>query len=335
MAERRDDGTAAERDRDLATWVGERGFAGAVRSDGRVVHGAAVVAADALGIDADDALLIALPLRVNARTVGVLRVAAAEPIARGVARRRFLGALAYYATLGIERLRQLNLPVAHLAGAHGAGQLDARRTADGATVFAGGLPTPSMLRPMPNATTRAIFRLGPSCCLYYNDARRFGWIRPAGPDPCRTDPFLSRLGPEPLGEDFTPAALRRALARHPRAPVKALLLDQTAIAGIGNIYADESLHAARIHPSRPAGGISPAEARRLHAAIRAILRAAADSGGTSFAGYVNEARGHAGYLGQAGVFRRQGLPCDVCGTPIIRTTVAGRATNFCPHCQQR
>ncbi|HCU93637.1 MAG TPA: hypothetical protein DHU96_13270 [Actinobacteria bacterium] len=208
-------------------------------------------------------------------------------------------------------------------------------TADGATVFAGGLPTPSMLRPMPNATTRAIFRLGPSCCLYYNDARRFGWIRPAGPDPCRTDPFLSRLGPEPLGEDFTPAALRRALARHPRAPVKALLLDQTAIAGIGNIYADESLHAARIHPSRPAGGISPAEARRLHAAIRAILRAAADSGGTSFAGYVNEARGHAGYLGQAGVFRRQGLPCDVCGTPIIRTTVAGRATNFCPHCQQR
>ena len=93
--------------------------------------------------------------------------------------------------------------------------------------------------------------------------------------------------------------------------------------------------AARTHPAPPSGGISPAEARRLHAAIRAILRAAADSGGTSFAGYVNEARGHAGYLGQAGVFRRQGLPCDVCGTPIIRTTVAGRATNFCPHCQQR
>ena len=208
-------------------------------------------------------------------------------------------------------------------------------TCDGATVFAGGHPTPSMLRPMPNATTRAVFRLGLACCLYYNDARRFGWIRPAGPDPCRTDPFLARLGPDPLGGGFTPAVLQQALARHRRAPVKAVLLDQTAIAGIGNVYADEVLHRARIHPSRPAGGLSQAEARHLHAAIQDILRAAADSGGTSFAGYVNEARGRPGYLGQAHVFRRQGLPCQVCGTPIIRATVAGRATNFCPHCQQR
>jgi formamidopyrimidine-DNA glycosylase len=192
-----------------------------------------------------------------------------------------------------------------------------------------------MLRPMPNGTTRAVFRLGPSCCLYYNDARRFGWIRPAGPDPCRTDPFLARLGPDPLGGSFTPAVLRQALARHPRGPVKAVLLDQTAIAGIGNIYADEILHRARIHPSRPAGGLSRAETRRLRSAIRDILRAAVDSGGTSFAGYVDEARGRPGYLGQAHVFRRQGLPCDVCGTPIIRATVAGRATNYCPHCQQR
>jgi formamidopyrimidine-DNA glycosylase len=220
-------------------------------------------------------------------------------------------------------------------------------TADSATLFAGGHPTPSMLRPMPNATTRAVFRLGPTWRLYYNDARRFGWIRPAGPDPCRTDPFLARLGPDPLGQDFTPTALQQACARHRRAPVKAVLLDQTAIAGIGNIYADEVLFRARIHPARPAGGLSKAEIRRLHAAIRAILRAAVDSGGTSFAGYVNEARGRPGYLGrpagagwpgkhsQAHVFRRQGLPCEVCGTPIIRTTVAGRATNYCPHCQQR
>lgn len=208
-------------------------------------------------------------------------------------------------------------------------------TANGATVFAGGHPTPSMLRPMPNPTTRAVFRLGPACCLYYNDARRFGWIRTAGPDPYRTDPFLARLGPDPLDGNFTPAALQQALARHPRAPVKAVLLDQTAIAGIGNIYADEVLHRARIHPSRPAGGLSQAEAGRLHAAIQDILRAAVNSGGTSFAGYVNQARGRPGYLGQANVFRRQGLPCDVCGTPIMRTTVAGRATNYCPHCQRR
>jgi len=208
-------------------------------------------------------------------------------------------------------------------------------TSDGVTVFAGGHPTPSMLRPMPNATTRAVFRLGPGCCLYYNDARRFGWIRPAGADPCRTDPFLARLGPDPIADGFTLGALRQALARHPRAPAKAALLDQTAIAGIGNIYADEVLHRARIHPSRPAGGLSQAEAGCLHAAIQDILRAAVVSGGTSFAGYVNQARRRPGYLGQAHVFRRQGLPCGVCGTPIVRTTVAGRATNFCPRCQRR
>ena len=182
-------------------------------------------------------------------------------------------------------------------------------TSDGATVFAGGHPTPSMLRPMPNAGGR--------------------------PRPVPDRPFPRRLGPEPLGDGFTTAALQQALARHPRAPVKAVLLDQTAVAGIGNIYADEVLHRARIHPSRPTGGLSQAEASRLHAAIQGILRAAVVSGGTSFAGYVNEARGRPGYLGQAHVFRRQGLPCQVCGTPIIRTTVAGRATNFCPHCQHR
>ena len=141
-----------------------------------------------------------------------------------------------------------------------------------------------------------------------------------------------------LREPGSSAGDSGSLLIHPKMTgqlVKAALLDQTAIAGIGNIYADEVLHRARIHPSRPAGRLSQAEAHRLYTAIRTILRAAIDSGGTSFAGYVNEARGHVGYLSQARVFRRQGLPCDVCGTPIIRTTVAGRATYYCPHCQQR
>ncbi len=99
------DGELIARDRELARWVGEHGFAAAVRDDGQIIHGVAAVADDALGLDADDALAIMLPLRVNARTVGVLHVSAAEPIARGVARRRLLAALAYYAALGVERLR--------------------------------------------------------------------------------------------------------------------------------------------------------------------------------------------------------------------------------------
>jgi two-component system, OmpR family, sensor histidine kinase KdpD len=99
------DGELITRDREVTNWVGDRGFAAAVRRDGQVVRGVAAVADDALGLNADDALVVVLPLRVNARTVGVLHVSAAEPIARGVARRRFLAALAYYAALGVERLR--------------------------------------------------------------------------------------------------------------------------------------------------------------------------------------------------------------------------------------
>lgn len=207
-------------------------------------------------------------------------------------------------------------------------------TVAGATVIAGGHPTPSMLQPMPNPTTRAIFRLDHATCLYYNDARRFGWLRLAGPQPCATDPFLIRLGPEPLGDGFTTAALSRGLGRHPRAPVKAVLLNQSVVARIGNIYADESLHHACIHPARPAGSLSQAEARRLHTAIQVILRSAIETGGTSFASYVNKFRGQAGYLDHAEVFRRQGQPCGVCGTPIARIKVAGRTTNFCPRCEQ-
>jgi formamidopyrimidine-DNA glycosylase len=191
-------------------------------------------------------------------------------------------------------------------------------TVAGATVVAGGHPTPSMLDPMPNPTTRAVFALGQATCLYYNDARRFGWIRLAGPQPCVTDPFLRRLGPEPLGETFSVTALREGLARHARAPVKAALLDQSVVAGIGNIYADETLHHARIHPAHPAGTLSPAKTRRLHAAIQAVLRSAIQTGGTSFAAYVNDFRGQRGYLDRAEVFRRQGQPCDVCATPIAR-----------------
>ena len=101
----RSDGELIASDRELASWVGEHGFAAAVRGDGQIVRGAAAIADDALGLDADDALAVVLPLRVNARTVGVLRVSAAQPIMRGLARRRFLAALAYYAALGVERLR--------------------------------------------------------------------------------------------------------------------------------------------------------------------------------------------------------------------------------------
>lgn len=205
--------------------------------------------------------------------------------------------------------------------------------------------------------THAVFTFAQGGELRYVDPRTFGELYvskpPAENDPPvevskfarlsiggdglalrKAIPELAHLGLDPF-EDQIGWDRFAAIVRSRTTPLKAVLTDQDILAGIGNIYADEVLHRARIHPSRPAGGLSQAEALRLHAAIRTILRAAVDSGGTSFAGYVNQARGRPGYLGQAHVFRRQGLPCDVCGTPIIRTTVAGRATNFCTHCQQR
>jgi formamidopyrimidine-DNA glycosylase len=202
------------------------------------------------------------------------------------------------------------------------------------TMFAGGHPSKSMLEPMPNQTTRVILTLSGGRRLFFNDGRRFGWIRPATVDELEADPFIAGLGPEPLSEDFTLAGFRSQLRRHARAPIKAVILDQTVVAGIGNIYADESLHLARIHPRRPAGELMPAQVRRLHDAIPTIIGQAIEHGGTSFAGYVNAARGRPGYLEAARVFRREGLPCPRCGTAIERTRVAGRGTNFCPRCQR-
>lgn len=206
-------------------------------------------------------------------------------------------------------------------------------TEHGCTLFAGGHPSRSMLAPMPNPTTRAIFRLAGKRSLFFNDGRRFGRIRLLSSSELEADPFLARLGPEPLGETFTLAGFRSQLQRHHRAPIKPVIMDQSVVAGIGNIYADESLHLARLHPRRPAGSLSTAESRRLRRAIRTVIAQAIEHGGTSFADYVNTARGEVGYLEQARVFRRKGEPCLLCGTPIERIRVAGRSTNICPHCQ--
>ena len=205
---------------------------------------------------------------------------------------------------------------------------------DGGTLFAGGHPTRSMLGPMPNPTTRVTFRLTGGRALYFNDQRKFGRISLVDDEGLAAHPFLARLGPEPLESAFTLSGFRAELARHGRAPVKAVLLDQTVVAGVGNVYADESLHLARVHPRRRAASLSLAESRRLHAAGRSTLTSAVESGGSSVAEYVNTARGRQGYLAQARLFRREGLPCVVCGTVIERIRVAGRGTNVCPRCQR-
>ena len=176
--------------------------------------------------------------------------------------------------------------------------------------------------------TRAIFDLDRGDQLRFVDLRKFGTIDLVE----RMEEALPELGPEPLSEEFTTVALWQALrGRHQ--PIKAALLDQRNIAGIGNIYADEALFLSHLNPEAPAGSLRPAERRSLHAAIQQTLQDGVQHGGASFRDYtdVDGAEGEQQHFVR--VFRRTDEPCDDCGTAIRRIIVGGRATHFCPSCQ--
>jgi formamidopyrimidine-DNA glycosylase len=144
-------------------------------------------------------------------------------------------------------------------------------------------------------------------------------------------PLISRLGPDPFSEVFTVEYLASALSR--KASVKGLLLDQSVVAGLGNIYVDEVLFAAGVHPTRKAGTLTLEEIQKIHAAIRDILRRAIELRGTTFDSY-HDAFGETGkFQHQLKVFTRAGEPCPECGTEIIKSRVAGRGTHACPSCQ--
>src|ERR671917_893022 len=144
-------------------------------------------------------------------------------------------------------------------------------------------------------------------------------------------PLISRLGPDPFSKDFTPEYLARVFER--RASVKGLLLDQSVVAGLGNIYVDEVLFAAGVHPLRRANTLSPQEIQAIHAATRDILGRAIELRGTTFDSY-HDAFGETGkFQHQLKVFTRAGEPCPICGTGISKSRVAGRGTYTCPSCQ--
>jgi len=177
-----------------------------------------------------------------------------------------------------------------------------------------------------------VFHLDDGRELRYDDQRKFGGFHLLGPDGEGMPPGLASLGPEPLGETFTASYLHQKLQRH-RSPVKAALLDQSLVAGLGNIYADEALFCAGIHPARPANTLTEPEVCRLHGCIRNILREAVALRGTTFSLYF-DGDGQAGQMyDRLQVFDRTGQPCPRCGTPIQKVAVAQRGTHFCPRCQ--
>ena len=180
----------------------------------------------------------------------------------------------------------------------------------------------------PASHERAVLELDEGTRIAYRDLRRFGTWTLLEPD--EADEYLRvRLGPEPLGRGFTTDFLAHRLAGR-RAPVKAAILDQRTVAGLGNIYADEALWQAAIHPLRPAGDLSADEVAALREGIRAALRRGirrqgADLGDGTYAGGRMQREFRA--------YGRLGEPCDRCGTPIEKTRAGGRGTWFCPSCQ--
>ena len=178
---------------------------------------------------------------------------------------------------------------------------------------------------------RAVVRLDDGSDVAYRDVRRFGtWLVL---EPGELAPYLAtRVGEEPLDALFTAARLGERLAKR-RAPIKACLLDQRTLAGLGNIYVDEALWRARIHPLRPAESIDRAELRRLHTAIRTTLEAGIARQGSTLRDYALPDGGSGSMQDEFKVYGRGGEPCDRCGTAIAKTRVAGRGTWFCPRCQ--
>ena len=177
---------------------------------------------------------------------------------------------------------------------------------------------------------RARFTLSGGRDLYFTDARKFGRI---GYVPALAA-LEARLGPEPLEEAFTSGRLFKMLRGHNR-QIKPLLLDQAFIAGLGNIYVDEALHAAGIHPLTSSGRVARAKAEKLHHAIRDILTAAIASRGTTIMNYVDGEGQPGGYAVELQVFGREGEACMTCGTTVVKTWVGQRGTHLCPRCQRR
>jgi formamidopyrimidine-DNA glycosylase len=182
-----------------------------------------------------------------------------------------------------------------------------------------------------DAHRRAVVRLDDGSDVAYRDVRRFGtWLVL---EPGELEPYLAkRVGEEPLDALFTAARLGEQLARR-RAPIKAALLDQRTLAGLGNIYVDEALWRARIHPLRPAENLDRAELRRLHKGIRAALEAGIARQGSTLRDYALPDGGSGSMQDAFKVYGRGGEPCDRCGTPIAKSRVGGRGTWFCPTCQ--
>lgn len=195
--------------------------------------------------------------------------------------------------------------------------------------FGAGHPNNSLIGQLPDKSTRVTITFKDGGILYFNDQRKFGWARLLPTIEVPNIDFFKKIGPEPLEPSFTSKLFASQLSKRPNSLIKAALLDQTVVAGIGNIYADESLWGAKIHPSTRVNKVSSAKVRLLHKSIVDVLTLGIEKGGSTDKNYVDIDGNRGSYLKFANVFRREGLACPRCGTTIIKLRVAGRGTHIC------
>ena len=204
---------------------------------------------------------------------------------------------------------------------------------DGKERYAAGHPSDNFTDKLPNKQTRVILEFE-SGALYFNDQRKFGFIKVIDTDKVEDDAFIKKLAKEPW--QMTPEEFYEKLQKHKNSPIKAVILDQTIICGLGNIYADESLFMSGIHPATKAGSLTKKEATVLLNMADRAMNISIASGGSTMKDYVKADGTKGDYLDKfAQIFNRTGKPCLVCGTTVEKIRVAGRGTHICPNCQRR
>lgn len=200
--------------------------------------------------------------------------------------------------------------------------------------FGAGHPNDSLVGKLPDKSTRVIFDFNDGSTLYFNDQRKFGWVKLVPTENINDVESIKKMGPDALDPNLTPDEFIARFARRRNTSIKAALLDQSVIAGVGNIYSDEALWGAKIHPMRRVGSLSKSEFEKLYSELRFVLNLAIEKGGSTDRNYVDAEGKKGSYLKFARVFRKEGLKCPRCGHEIIKIRVAGRGTHICPNDQR-
>lgn len=203
----------------------------------------------------------------------------------------------------------------------------------GESSFGAGHPNDSLVGALPDKSTRVAMEFSDGSQLFFNDQRKFGWIRLLPTVEVPHIDFMKKVGPEPLEDDFTASQLIERLQRRKNTSIKAALLDQTVVAGIGNIYADEALWGAKIHPAILVKNVPVPKLKVLFTELQFVLNLSIEKGGSTDRNYVNAEGKRGSYIDFARVFRQEGKPCPRCGVAISKSRVAGRGTHTCPKCQ--